>query len=366
MPIDPRIPLMGNPLQIEPQGNVLARVMAMRNAQSEQAMRQMQMQEVQARWQQMQQERAQQAEQQQRAQNYLGSINSNAGPARPFNPAEAAGALGIEGASKLGAMLAAPTRKLQSVAPGASVIDEANGQLVFNAPAAPEKAPEQLRTLAAIYGEGTPGYQQAARMLGAKITTHAPAPSAVSYGAPFAGTIDGQQVMVQAPNKPGAAAQVLRVGDKTVSPPAKDATAKDPTEFQAKAALYFTSMGNASEVLGQIERTNAWRPTPQELAVPEGFRSTVVPEGRQKYLQSQRQWIDSINRVRSGANLPEVEYQRAVSTFFPVIGDGPTIRDQKAKMRKLEEDAMRTAAGRAVPQATSPTSGDDPLGIRGR
>jgi hypothetical protein len=139
MPIDPRIPLMGNPLQIEPQGNVLARVMAMRNTQSEQALRQMQMQETQARWQQMQQERAQQAEQQQRAQSYLGAINSNAGPARPFNPAEAAGVLGIEGASKLGAMIQ-PKADEYKVVGGALVrTGPAGVQEVYKAPSDQEK-----------------------------------------------------------------------------------------------------------------------------------------------------------------------------------------------------------------------------------
>jgi hypothetical protein len=46
MAIDPRIPLMVNPLQIEPRENVLARIMALRGAQDQQQMRQMQMQQI--------------------------------------------------------------------------------------------------------------------------------------------------------------------------------------------------------------------------------------------------------------------------------------------------------------------------------
>lgn len=195
-------------------------------------------------------------------------------------------------------------------------------------------------------------YQQAI----AKTTTHAPATSVTTYGSPVPYTLpDGGVGYVQPGNKPGAAPMVM-ADPKTGKPFTKpaDASTKAPTEFEAKAGLYFKSMDTASKVLDDAEQTNAWRPGIAESIAPEGAAKTfATSEPRQKYTQAQMQWIDSINRVRSGANLPEIEYNRAVRTFFPVIGEGEAIKKQKAAARKQEEQAMRTAAGKALPQGQS-------------
>jgi hypothetical protein len=66
------------------------------------------------------------------------------------------------------------------------------------------------------------------------------------------------------------------------------------------------------------------------------------------------QWIDSVNRVRSGAQLPEIEYSRAVRTFFPQIGEDDKVVKQKAAARKKEEQFIREAAGRALANKSTP------------
>ena len=110
-------------------------------------------------------------------------------------------------------------------------------------------------------------------------------------------------------------------------------------------------MSQATETLASIEKAGGASVPATEAAVPDTWNKTknvATGEDRQKYVQAQRQWIDSINRVRSGANLPEIEYSRAVMTFFPQFGDSDKVIKQKATARQNEEVAMRAAAGRAL------------------
>jgi hypothetical protein len=210
------------------------------------------------------------------------------------------------------------------------------------------KKDEQIERLKLIYGDGTPALKAAMQRLGLKMTSH-PDPIQVSYGAPMAALnpATGKIELVRPDNKGG-------MNFTGIEPPPKDPREKDPTEFQSKAGLYFKSMTKATETLDEIERTNGWRPSLAETGAAaknwETAQTLVQGTSRQKYTQAQKQWIDSINRVRSGANLPELEYHRAVRTFFPTYGEGEELRKQKANARRQEEEAMREAAGRALPQ----------------
>ena len=185
-----------------------------------------------------------------------------------------------------------------------------------------------------------------------KATTHAPAATAISYGSPVPITLpDGSTGYAQPGNREGAKPQVMTGTDNKPFTKPTDQKDKDPTEFQAKAALYFDSMSKASETLNKIEQTNGWRVGLAERTVPgQDVKNAVRPVVRQSYVAAQRRWIDSINRVRSGANLPEIEYDRAERTFFPSYGEGDAIKTQKAQARAQEEAAMKIAAGRAIKQ----------------
>lgn len=183
-----------------------------------------------------------------------------------------------------------------------------------------------------------------------KQATHQPPVSVNNYGTPLPIELPGGGTgYLQPPNAPGGPTQVLRIPG-TDKPATKPAESKDPTEFQAKAGLYFNSMQQASSTLSRIEGrgTGDAKPSLPELAAPEVGKEFVRSAGRKAYVQAQMQWIDSINRVRSGANLPEIEYDRAVKTFFPTAADGPEQIKQKAIARKQEEESMRSAAGRAM------------------
>jgi hypothetical protein len=185
----------------------------------------------------------------------------------------------------------------------------------------------------------------------------------VGLQSPYAGVdSQGNPIVVQPANKPGVAPQVLTGPDGKPIRPATDA--KPPTEFEAKAGLYFKSMTQASQTLDKLEKAGSAMVGVQEAIVPgdqSPLRNIVRSADRQSYVQAQRQWVDSINRVRSGANLPELEYERAVKTFFPEFGDGQRTIVQKATARKNEEKAMQDAAGRALPKgpATNNSSAND-------
>jgi hypothetical protein len=236
------------------------------------------------------------------------------------------------------------------VGEGGALVNKRTGTQLFNNPKT--EKPLELERMLDAAGITDPR-QRAAIVTQAitKQTTHAPGVS-VSYGAPVAGVdANGNPVYFQ-PSKNGGAPAII----PGVKPQGE--TGKPPTEFEAKAGLYFKSMQQASQTLGNIETNGNPLPQPGEALIPSQTVANVIrnPE-RQAYVQAQRQWIDSINRVRSGANLPELEYERAVMTFFPQFGDRPEVVKQKAIARASEETAMATAAGRALKPGDAAGSG---------
>jgi hypothetical protein len=226
------------------------------------------------------------------------------------------------------------------VGEGGALVNKRTGSQLFNNPKV-EKPLELERMLDAA---GITDPRQRAAIVSQAITkqtTHAPGVS-VSYGAPVAGVdAQGNPVFFQ-PSKSGGSPAII----PGVKPQGE--TGKPPTEFEAKAGLYFKSMQQASQTLGSIEKDGNPLPQPGELIPSQTVANVIRNPERQAYVQAQRQWIDSINRVRSGANLPELEYERAVMTFFPQFGDRPQVVQQKAIARAQEESAMATAAGRSL------------------
>jgi hypothetical protein len=259
-----------------------------------------------------------------------------------------------------------PPPKERVLSEGQSVFGP-DGKLLFTNPKQ-EKPAEQPASVKEYQFAVSQGYKGTYQQFETAMKRAGAANMSVSYGAPVAGVgPDGKPIFFQ-PSKDGGPPSIV----SGVRPPPNSSATKDPTEFQSKAALYFKSMETATKTLEDIERTNGWRPGAMETATSNPTAQTLAqPVSRQKYTQAQRQWIDSINRVRSGANLPEMEYDRAVRTFFPTFGEGEAIRQQKAAARRQEEQAMRTAAGRAMPgsepdQGASEPDQNDPLGIRGK
>ncbi len=173
--IDARIPLMVNPLQIEPRANALARVMQLQAMQGDAEMRRMQLQQIQQAMQEQARQRQAEEQRRQSVRGYLGSLNSNAGPARPFNPVEALQVTeDPQLTGQLASVFAAPKRPAPiKVAPGESLVDPETSAPLYQAPERPEKMdPNKPFMLDPATGQPVPNkayqdYQQSVARAGA-------------------------------------------------------------------------------------------------------------------------------------------------------------------------------------------------------
>jgi hypothetical protein len=268
---------------------------------------------------------------------------------------------GLEKGFALQQALAPKPKKLTHVAQGSTLFDEESGLPVFSNSKAEDDKESPVAKLIRERDKfpiGDPTrkiFDQAIE----KASTHQPAAQQNNYGSNTVPMLnpDGSINLAQLGNRADAPPKLVInpiTGKPAVQPP-PSREAKDPTEFQEKAGLYYKSMAKATEVLSRFETSGRtdWMQTPQEAIIGnEDAKTVLMSTARQKYVQAQRQWIDSINRVRSGANLPELEYHRAVRTFFPTVGENSRdVIEQKQQARAQEETAMRQAAGRAMKDA---------------
>ena len=128
-------------------------------------------------------------------------------------------------------------------------------------------------------------------------------------------------------------------------------------EAMLKAAGYADRMGKASVLLdkfaangkpGLVEAATAGNPMTANLS-----RNTE----RQQYHQAAEDWVRAKLRQESGAVIADEEMAREIRTYFPQIGDKPEVIKQKAGARKVAEQAMITAAGRAIKNKGGSTGG---------
>lgn len=224
---------------------------------------------------------------------------------------------------------------LVSVGPGG--VKEA-----YRAPAKPEARPEALRALAAVYGEGSPEYLAAARQYAQKLTTHAPAATAISYGSPVPFQLpDGSVGYVQPGNKPGAAPQVMSGSDgKPIIKPTEE---KPLTEGQAKALAFSARMLAADQKLAELSRKGVNVSVPGADA-PFGVGTAVNAvqgEAQQMLDQAKRDFINATLRRESGAVIGKDEFINADKQYFPQIGDSRAVIEQKARNRRTAIEGVR-------------------------
>jgi hypothetical protein len=78
----------------------------------------------------------------------------------------------------------------------------------------------------------------------------------------------------------------------------------------------------------------------------------ITPAG-QKYQQAAMDWVRAKLRKESGAAIGKDEARQEYENYFPVFGDSAEVIEQKRQARIQASAAMRTAAGGALPPATS-------------
>ena len=85
----------------------------------------------------------------------------------------------------------------------------------------------------------------------------------------------------------------------------------------------------------------------RNVKIAEGFKN----EKEKQYLNAASAWVAAKLRRESGAQISPDEFSQEYARFFPVIGDGPDTIAQKRAARRIAQQSMLTAAGRAAPKS---------------
>lgn len=186
----------------------------------------------------------------------------------------------------------------------------------------------------------------------------------------------GPTGQIQIVNKPrdvpaGGAGQVIENPDGTTTyiPGGKT------TEGERNAAGFYQRMVSATKELNDLTSAG-YNPNNLRDRVGAGVDNipllggALAPLGRvgttsqgQQYQQAAMNWIRANLRKESGAAIGVKEADDEYKNYFPVLGDSPEVIAQKARNRAVVEQAMRSAAGGALPapQAASSNTQIDSL-----
>lgn len=126
------------------------------------------------------------------------------------------------------------------------------------------------------------------------------------------------------------------------------------SDTERVSAGYASRMAQSGKILEDLEKKNVGKPEWLETAASAGYgglgkmaSNAVMSGDRQKYRQAQEDWVRAKLRKESGAVIADEEMDREIRVYFPQIGDEPDTVTQKAQSRKIAEQAMTQAAGRA-------------------
>lgn len=160
------------------------------------------------------------------------------------------------------------------------------------------------------------------------------------------------------------------------------------TGDQAKAATWADRMASAHGVITGLEKINqgaggyiggSLANAPMVRDSPLG--NSMMSADRQKVIQAERNFVNSILRRESGAVISQPEFENAQRQYFPQPGDGPEVIAQKRQNRMEAIEGLMREAGRGykppinylgshsaktsqAPQGQQAPQANDPLGIR--
>lgn len=131
------------------------------------------------------------------------------------------------------------------------------------------------------------------------------------------------------------------------------------TEAQANTKMFAERMRIAETRLQQHEasgKDDGWTGTIGRLPK---VGNLVVGHETQQYRQAQKDWVRAKLRKESGASISPEEMQGEIETYFPQLGDGPDVIQQKAQARMEAAVLMMRASGGQQPPSVN---GDGPDG----
>lgn len=139
--------------------------------------------------------------------------------------------------------------------------------------------------------------------------------------------------------------EVVNVGGRAYVPP----TGTIPSEGERRAGALLTTADAAFNLLQNAQAPNL----KDYLAgkIPLGLGQGAISARQQMQNQAGAQFYRSYLYIVSGATVNPNEAEEAAKTFVPQWGDDPELVQQKLDQQKVMIEAMRQAAGRAVPAA---------------
>ncbi len=156
--------------------------------------------------------------------------------------------------------------------------------------------------------------------------------------------------------------------------PADPAAAKRaaPTEFQGKASMFGTRAQEADKILTQLDG----KYSPAAIQTKEGLgniwgvggalgagANAMLSDKSQQAEQAQRDFVNAVLRLESGAAISQGEFDNAKKQYFPQPFDSAPVKRQKADNRKL---AIQGLLSNARPGSTIiPEKTGDPVGDGG-
>lgn len=136
---------------------------------------------------------------------------------------------------------------------------------------------------------------------------------------------------------------------------AKAAADKAPTEFQSKAALFGARAEEADKILSSVDYSPAALSAKQAASnVPVvggalgAAANLVTSNNNQRAEQAQRDFINAILRLESGAVIIKEEFDNARKQYFPQPGDSAEVIAQKAANRRTAIEGLKRGAGKAA------------------
>lgn len=157
------------------------------------------------------------------------------------------------------------------------------------------------------------------------------------------------------PAPPGVNAKIWRDEQTRI---AADAAGGKLTEAQTNATQFANRMEDAEKSLAAVESditAGGWGVLKDRVArgvtegqynpVPRGATNFMVSDKFQRFEQGKSQFITALLRKESGAAISQSEFDRYDKEFFPQMGDGKAVIEQKQAARKVAIEAMKKGAG---------------------
>ena len=130
---------------------------------------------------------------------------------------------------------------------------------------------------------------------------------------------------------------------------------KPLTEDQARATGFAKRMVEASQITDPMDFGDAAKPGVFESVLGPKLGQTganlLRSNDRQLYRQAQENWVRANLRKESGAVIGTDEMAKEIENYFPQIGDGPGVIEQKRRSREAATQGMITSAGPGAERA---------------